>query len=110
MRFCAATHAGERHDRTRRLRLRAWSRALYVQLGGGTPLCEQTVGGPQRPLSALAAEHFEGLVALLSQFRTESTPYASRPFPQFASRFGTFDHLARVKEWSAAGLDSGDAE
>ncbi|HUZ66495.1 MAG TPA: double-strand break repair protein AddB [Beijerinckiaceae bacterium] len=84
--------------------------ALYVQLGGGTPLCEQTVGGPQRPLSALAAEHFEGLVALLSQFRTESTPYASRPFPQFASRFGTFDHLARVKEWSAAGLDSGDAE
>jgi ATP-dependent helicase/nuclease subunit B len=40
---------------------------------------------------------------MLDQFADEKTPYLSRPMPQFASRFGDYDHLARVKEWSGAG-------
>jgi ATP-dependent helicase/nuclease subunit B len=85
------------------------AQALYVRLGGGAPLSEQAVGGSQRPLGVIAADHFEGLVALLSQFRNEATPYLSRPFPQFASRFAAYDHLARVKEWSAVSNEGGDA-
>ena len=29
--------------------------------------------------------------------------YLSRPFPKFARKYSEYDHLARVKEWSAAG-------
>jgi len=42
-------------------------------------------------------------VRLLDSFRSESTGYLARPFPKYASRFGTYDHLSRVKEWSATG-------
>ena len=80
--------------------------ALYVRLGGAQLLCQPV--GAKRPLRALVDEHFAGLIALLSQFRDESAPYLSRPYPQFASRFGSYDHLARVKEWSAGA--AGEAE
>ena len=40
---------------------------------------------------------------LLDAFAREETPYLSRPFPKFAPRFSDYDHLARVKEWSATG-------
>ena len=48
---------------------------------------------------------------LLDQFACEKTPYLSRPFPKFAGRFLPYDHLARVKEWSATGgeCELGDA-
>ena len=60
---------------------------------------------------ALAEQHFAGLQMLLDAFACEETPYLSRPFPKFAPRFSDYDHLARVKEWSATGgeSDSGDA-
>jgi ATP-dependent helicase/nuclease subunit B len=49
---------------------------------------------------------------LLNEFRDEATAYLPRPYPQFAARFAPYDHLARVKEWSATGgvadADSGD--
>ena len=59
---------------------------------------------------SLAEQHFAGLKMLLDAFACEDTPYLSRPFPKFAPRFSDYDHLARVKEWSATGgeSDSGD--
>jgi ATP-dependent helicase/nuclease subunit B len=39
--------------------------------------------------------------ALLAQFADPATPYPPRLFPKFAKRAGDYDHLARVKEWSA---------
>ena len=54
----------------------------------------------------LAATHFVELAIYLSSFRNEETGYPSRPYPQFASRFAEYDHLARVKEWAAG--DNGD--
>ena len=59
----------------------------------------------------LAELHFAGLQTLLDAFACEETPYLSRPFPKFAPRFSDYDHLARVKEWSATGgeSDNGDA-
>jgi ATP-dependent helicase/nuclease subunit B len=49
---------------------------------------------------------------LLDAFACADTPYLSRPFPKFVPRFSDYDHLARVKEWSATGgeSDSGDAQ
>jgi len=86
------------------------ARALYLKLGGPD-------GGKERPaagtptkhkkhmenLPALAERHFAELGALLDQFTDPATPYLSRPFPKFAGRFSDYDHLARVKEWSATG-------
>jgi ATP-dependent helicase/nuclease subunit B len=77
--------------------------ALYLKLGGAH-------GGETRELSFkdvsfadVVDKHFTELVALLEQFALAETPYLSRPYPKFASRFGAYDHLARVKEWSATG-------
>jgi len=73
--------------------------ALYFKLGGAE-------GGEVKRLNfvdfgAVAARHFDGLRALLAQFADPATPYPPRLFPKFAKRAGDYDHLARVKEWSA---------
>ena len=84
--------------------------ALYFKLGGAD-------GGETRRLNfddfaALAAQHFDGLKALLDQFADLATPYLPRLFPKFAKRPGDYDHLARVKEWSATAgqADGGDGD
>jgi ATP-dependent helicase/nuclease subunit B len=83
--------------------------ALYFKLGGAH-------GGEVRELkfkgatfAEIVERHFAGLKALLDQFADPSTPYLSRPYPKFAKRAGAWDHLARVKEWSATGGFSDDA-
>ena len=53
-------------------------------------------------------EALEGLMALLAKFEDETTPYLSRPRVQFARAISDYDHLARVREWSAA--DGGESE
>lgn len=81
--------------------------ALYVKVGGGEGLQSRAVGDRREPLVDLVAKHFDGLVSLIEEFRNFSTPYLPRPFPQFASNYGDYDHLARVKEWSAGSSDEG---
>jgi len=73
--------------------------ALYFKLGGAD-------GGEVKRLNfedfdAVVTRHFDGLKALLAQFADPATPYLPRLFPKFAKRPGDYDHLARVKEWSA---------
>ena len=74
----------------------------YIRLSGGL------VPGEVRPLifnlEKVASETLEGLHRLISKFNCLETPYLSRPRPQFKSRFGRYDHLARVKEWSHGSL------
>ena len=36
-------------------------------------------------------------------------PYRSLVHPMWATRYGDYDHLARVKEWSATGGENDDA-
>ena len=39
--------------------------------------------------------------ALIDRFENEETPYASLLHPMFKGRrYGDYDHLARVREWS----------
>ncbi len=81
--------------------------ALYLKLGG-------TRGGEERPVvfakanfMDVAEDHYRGLIALLNQFRDPATAYPPRPFPKFAKRYNSYDHLARVKEWSLGGEPEG---
>jgi ATP-dependent helicase/nuclease subunit B len=86
--------------------------ALYVKLGGANGGEAKPAGGKQADIRKLAEQHFAGLQTLLDAFACEETPYLSRPFPKFIPRFSDYDHLARVKEWSATAgeSDSGDAQ
>ncbi len=47
-----------------------------------------------------AHKTYENLVKLIHRFDDEPTPYLSRPRAMFESRYGDYDHLARVKEWA----------
>ncbi|MBL4615601.1 MAG: double-strand break repair protein AddB [Magnetovibrio sp.] len=74
---------------------------LYLRLSGGR------VAGEAKPIKLDGEEAtqyaYEGLIKLVHKFEDQTTPYLSRPRPMFEGRFGDFDHLARVKEWSAGG-------
>ena len=83
--------------------------ALYLKLGGREGGEEKPAAGKDGDIVALAEKHLGELEALLNQFALESTPYLSRPFPKFASRFSDYDHLARVKEWSTTGGEDDEA-
>jgi len=80
------------------------SRMIYMRLTGGETAGEvrivDDVGGE------LAEDTWGWLVDLLRQYEDPQTPYLSRPRPMFWSRYGDYDHLARVKEWSSAGEDA----
>ena len=78
---------------------------LYVRVSGGRePLAEREVE-PRKgeTLDALIDEHERRLVGLLARYAAGEQGYLSRPFAKFARRGSAYDHLARVKEWSAAG-------
>jgi ATP-dependent helicase/nuclease subunit B len=79
------------------------ARALYLKLGGPDGGLERDAAGAKAVVAELADKHLAELVALLNAFTEPCTPYLSRPFPKFANRFSDYDHLARVKEWSATG-------
>ncbi|MEG3620070.1 double-strand break repair protein AddB [Magnetovibrio sp. PR-2] len=80
------------------------SQLTYVRLSGGR------VAGEEKPIKvdadAQAHEAYESLIQMLHKYLDEKTPFLSRPRPMFESRFGDFDHLARVKEWSSSGGDA----
>ena len=40
---------------------------------------------------------------MIRAFEDESQPYASLVLPMWQNRYGSYDDLARIKEWSAAG-------
>lgn len=76
-------------------------RMIYLRLTGGETAGESRVIAD--PEGGLAESIYEALVVLLRQYEDEATPYLSRPRVKFLGRFGDYDHLARVKEWSSAG-------
>jgi len=82
--------------------------AMHVKIGGKETIKSEVIADAA-DFRDVVESNFNGLVELLNQFREPTTPYLPRPFPQYASRFSAYDHLARVKEWSAGtGEDGGD--
>ena len=75
---------------------------VYVRLNGGRIQGEESIVAGPGESEVLAAEAIERLVARVSAFRNERTPYISRAIPHFQGEVGDYDHLARLLEWSIA--------
>ena len=71
----------------------------FWRLSGGEPAGE--VKRLSADPAALARAAMDGLARLVAAFDDPATPYAARPRPDWAPRYSDYEHLARVKEWSA---------
>ncbi len=74
---------------------------IYIRLTGRTPPGEMKPVKGNAGAMELAGAAREGLEALIAAFDDENTPYLSRLRPMLLSHEGDYDHLARVREWSA---------
>jgi ATP-dependent helicase/nuclease subunit B len=86
---------------------------LYVRLRGGA------IAGEEKPIAfkegtpdAQADRALAELCKVLQQFADPAKPYYSLLHPMWATHYGTYDHLARVQEWSPTGgaKDDGGGE
>ena len=76
----------------------------YVALKGGARAGEfLPVGFREGTPDSQADRALEKLSALVRRFDDENQPYLSLVHPMWKARYGDYDHLARVKEWSATG-------
>ena len=80
---------------------------LYVHASGGrkafVPVPVKPGRGEERTVEGIVAEHTTRLRGLIARFMTGEAAYTSRPYPQYVTRAGPYDHLARVQEWSLGG-------
>jgi len=77
---------------------------LYVRLRGGTEAAEEQPlvfkeGTPDSQADRALAE----LAKVLALFADPGKPYYSLLHPMWSTHYGTYDHLARVAEWSLTG-------
>jgi ATP-dependent helicase/nuclease subunit B len=86
------------------------SQLAYVRLSGGMLPGElKRIDFDKTTADEQADEAFAELAKLLQKFSDPATPYFSLVHPMWTTRYGTYDHLARVKEWSlTAGVDDND--
>ena len=82
---------------------------LYVRLRGGA------VAGEERRIKfdngtpdTQAERALEKLTGVLALFADEGNPYYSLMHPMWSNHYGTYDHLARVQEWSLTGATNED--
>jgi ATP-dependent helicase/nuclease subunit B len=75
---------------------------VYLRLTGRTPPGEEILRGAFGESEALAAAALDGLLGLLARYRRLTQAYRSRTATRFMSQVSDYDHLARVREWSAA--------
>jgi ATP-dependent helicase/nuclease subunit B len=85
------------------------SELAYVRISGNNPPGEHKTlelkirnETPQPPDEAADYARAQ-LEALIRKFETEAEPYRSLNLPMWTNRYGSYDDLARIKEWSAAG-------
>ena len=83
----------------------------YVTLKGGSPAGRPIpVTFKEGTPDSQADNALTRLKALAARFEDKDTPYRSLVSPMWATRYGDYDHLARVKEWSATGGENEDVE
>jgi ATP-dependent helicase/nuclease subunit B len=74
---------------------------MYVGLKGGEPPGrEEPIEFKQGDANSHAARALAKLTELATKFEEEQQPYLPLILSMWKSRYGTYDHLARVKEWS----------
>jgi ATP-dependent helicase/nuclease subunit B len=82
----------------------------YIRLSGNNPPGEHTTvelkikQNEMQQLPDVAADYARAqLEALIRRFENPDEPYRSLVLSMWTARYGDYDNLARVKEWSAAG-------
>ncbi len=87
------------------------SEITYVTLKGGEPAGKPNAIKFKDGTPDTQADHaLARLKGLAARFEDESTPYLSLVHPMWKTHYGDYDHLARVKEWSATGgSDEGES-
>jgi ATP-dependent helicase/nuclease subunit B len=87
------------------------SQFAYVSLRGRDPAGEESAiefkDGSADDHADKALAKLKGIIA---RFEDEATPYRSLVSPMWKTRYGDYDHLARVKEWSAGAEDEEGVE
>ena len=64
---------------------------------------ERDINFKNGSIDAAADAALERLKVLVNRFEDEGTPYRSLVLSMWAHRYGTYDDLARVREWSPSG-------
>jgi ATP-dependent helicase/nuclease subunit B len=82
---------------------------VYVSLKGREPAGEERIinfkdGNPDLHAERALAK----LKTVLERFEDEQQPYLPLVLPMWKSRYGSYDHLARVKEWTVGGSDEAE--
>ncbi len=74
---------------------------VYVGMRGGDPagVAESVVLKDSDP-DAESDNALRKLTGLVNRFADQKQPYSSLVSPMWKTRYGDYDHLARVKEWS----------
>jgi ATP-dependent helicase/nuclease subunit B len=76
----------------------------YVTLKGGTPAgIPYTVDFKEGTPDSQADYARKRLTGLVAKFTDPAEAYTSLVHPMWKNAYGTYDHLARVKEWSLTG-------
>ncbi|WP_425989434.1 double-strand break repair protein AddB [Afipia sp. DC4300-2b1] len=93
------------------------SELVYVRLSGNNPPGKATVlelkinkSDPPQPPDDAADQALQKLEGLIRTFENKDTPYRSVVLPMWENRYGNYDDLARIKEWSAIGDGQEDIE
>ncbi len=91
------------------------SQLVYVKLSGNNPAGDERVlelkanrSDPDQLPDDAADDALRELTALVRRYRNKSEPYSSVVLTMWSNRYGTYDDLARIKEWSASGTSGGD--
>jgi ATP-dependent helicase/nuclease subunit B len=82
---------------------------VYVSLRGGDPAgTDVPIDFKEGDANLHAERALEKLKAVAERFEDEQQPYLPLVLSMWKNRYGTYDHLARVKEWSVAGPDEAE--
>jgi len=83
----------------------------YWRLTGAAPEAGEvvTIAADAPTVARLSTAALDGLARLIDRFDDPDTAYLARPRPDHAPRWGNYDHLSRVAEWSGAVGVGGEA-
>ena len=82
---------------------------VYVSVRGGEPPGEERIIEFKNGDADWHAERaLHKLQQVVERFEQEEQPYLPLVLSMWKSRYGTYDHLARVKEWSTGGPEDGE--
>ena len=82
------------------------SQMAYWQLKGSAPAgkIREAADAPREVIDTA----LKGVQGLIDRFDNPDTPYESRPVPEMAPKYSDYEHLARIKEWSAGTAEGED--